>query len=473
MGSKKKSKGSEPIQTSPTLQIRPTRKELRALGKQLREKCPRESHAIWKATRSRRDPVDLIRESNQGRLAQLVPIRHGRMLQSPFAYYRGTALNMAADLATTPVSGLQVQACGDCHLMNFGSYATPERRVVFDINDLDETLPAPWEWDIKRLATSFLLACRNNGFGKESGRDAALNCVRSYRERMAQYSEMTVLEVWYASIDVEELLPTIRDKEARERAEKRLAKARERNVLEDEFPELATSEGLAPAIKDAPPLIFHPRETGYEEQMASFQKAFADYKGTLQEDRRILLERFKLMDFAIKVVGVGSVGTVCGIMLLMASEQDPLFLQVKQARPSVLEAYAGKSRHSNNGERIVHGYRMMQSASDLFLGWTEGRLGRHFYVRQLKDMKIKPLVEMFTPSAMLQYAELCGWALAHAHARSGEPSQISGYLGKSERFDDAIADFASVYADQCEKDYEVLAQAARKGDIDVFMEDAT
>lgn len=473
MGSKRKPQGSEPIQPKPTLQNRPTRKELYASGKKLREKCSRESHAIWKASRARRNPIDLIHESNQGRIAQLIPIRHGRMLQSPFAYYRGTALNMAADLAATPVSGLHVQACGDCHLMNFGSYATPERRVVFDINDLDETLPAPWEWDIKRLATSFLLACRSNGFDNDTGEDAARTCVRSYRERMAEYSDMTVLEVWYASIDTEELLPTIRDKEARERAEKRLAKARERNILEDEFPELATSEGVAPAIKEAPPLIFHPRETGYEEQMASFRKAFADYKETLQEDRRILLERFKPMDFAIKVVGVGSVGTICGIMLLMASERDPLFLQVKQARPSVLEAYAGKSRHSNNGERIVHGYRMMQSASDLFLGWTEGRLGRQFYVRQLKDMKIKPLVEMFTPSVMLQYAELCGWALAHAHARSGEPSQISGYMGKSEKFDEAIAQFSCSYADQCEKDYEVLVQAARKGDVEVFVEDET
>ena len=455
------------------LKKRPTRKEMRALGKQLRERCPREDHAIWKVTRKRRDPLDLIRESNQGRIPQLIPIRHGRMLQSPFAFYRGTALNMAADLASTPVSGLQVQACGDCHLMNFGAYATPERRVVFDINDLDETLPAPWEWDVKRLATSFLLACRNNGYSEDTARDTVHACVRSYRERMAEYSEMTVLEVWYASIDSEVLLSSIRDKETRQRAEKRLEKARQRNILEDEFPELATSEGLEPAIREAPPLIFHPHETGYEEQMALFHKAFIDYKDTLQEDRRLLLERFTVMDFAIKVVGVGSVGTICGIILLMASEQDPLFLQVKQARPSVLEPYAGKSRHANNGQRIVHGYHMMQSASDLFLGWTEGRQGRHFYLRQLKDMKIKPLVEIFTPDVMLQYAQVCGWALAHAHARSGDPSQISGYLGKSEKFDDAIAEFAFVYGDQCEKDHEVLTQAAKKGDIEVVVEDET
>lgn len=472
MGGKKKTKESDPIETSPSLQPHPNLAELVAFGKSLRDKCPRQSHAVWQASSDRRSPLELIQESNRDRLPQLIPIRHGRMLQSPFAFYRGAALNMAADLASTPVSGLRVQACGDCHLMNFGAYATPERRMIFDINDLDETLPAPWEWDVKRLATSFVLACRNNGFRDEEAREAVLSCVRSYREHMAQYSKMTVLEVWYASIDVEKLLPTIRDKETRERAEKRLESARERSILEHEFPSLATSEGLTPSIKEAPPLIFHPREVAYEEHVAAFQAAFASYKETLQEDRRLLLDRFKLLDFAIKVVGVGSVGTICGIMLLMAGEEDPLFLQVKQARPSVLEPYAGKSRHANHGERIVHGYRMMQSASDLFLGWTKGRLGRHFYVRQLKDMKIKPLVELFTPSVMAEYAELCGWVLAHAHARSGEPAQISGYLGKGDKFDEAIADFARSYADQCEQDFEAVIAAARKGEIEVFVEEA-
>lgn len=471
MASKKKTNESEAIETSPSLQRHPTHDELVAAGKSLRDKCPRQSHGIWQAPPARRNPLEHIHESNQGRLQQLIPIRHGRMLQSPFAFYRGAALNMAADLAATPVSGLRVQACGDCHLMNFGAYGTPERRVILDINDLDETLPAPWEWDVKRLATSFVLACRNNRFSEDDARDAVLRCVRAYRERMAEYSQMTVLDIWYASIDMEKLIPSIRDKETRERAEKRLASARERSTLEYEFPELATSEGLKPSIKESPPLIFHPREIGYEEHLDAFQQAFDSYKKTLQEDRRILLERFKIMDFAIKVVGVGSVGTVCGIVLLMAGEQDPLFLQVKQARPSVLEPYAGKSRHANHGERIVHGYRMMQSASDLFLGWTEGRLGRHFYIRQLRDMKIKPLVELFTASVMLQYAEICGWMLAHAHARSGEPAQISGYLGKSDKFDQAIADFSKAYADQCEQDYAVVVQAARKGELEVFVEE--
>ncbi len=466
----KSSKTQSPIETSPSLQTHPTLDELYAMGKSLREKCPRQDHAVWQPPANRPDPLELIEQSNQGRIEELVPIRHGRMLQSPFAFYRGAALNMAADLASTPASGLRVQACGDCHLMNFGSYATPERRVIFDINDLDETLPAPWEWDVKRLAASFVLACRNNGFSEASARDAVLACVRSYRERMAEYSEMKVLEVWYASIDAEQLIPTIRDEEARKRIQKRLATAREHSALEHDFPELVTTSGFSPSIKENPPLIYHMREVGHEEQTANLEAAFARYRETMQEDRRLLLDRFKLMDTALKVVGVGSVGTYCGIMLLMASDHDPLFLQFKQARPSVLEPYAGKSLHPNDGQRIVHGCRMMQSASDLFLGWTEGALGRQFYVRQLKDMKIKPLVEIFTPSVMLQYAELCGWTLSHAHARSGEPAKISGYLGKSDNFDNAIADFAIAYADQSERDHETLLKAVRAGKLEVFIE---
>lgn len=469
--SRKASKTRSPIETSPSLQAHPTLAELYAMGKSLRDKSPRQDHAVWKAADNRVDPLVLIEESNRGRIPQLVPIRHGRMLQSPFAFYRGAALHMAADLADTPASGLRVQACGDCHLLNFGAYATPERRVIFDINDLDETLPAPWEWDVKRLAASFVLACRNNGFSEDCARDAVLCCVRSYRERMAEYSQMRILDVWYASIEVKDIIDSIQDEEAVKRMQTRLAKARERSVLEHDFPELATTSGLAPTIKENPPLIYHMRDKGHEEQTANVQRAFARFRESMQEDRRLLLDRFKVMDVAIKVVGVGSVGTFCGIVLLMASEHDPLFLQFKQARPSVLEAYAGKSRHTNDGERIVHGCRMMQSASDLFLGWTEGDLGRHFYVRQLKDMKIKPMVEVFTPHVMLKYAEVCGWTLAHAHARSGEPAKISGYLGKSDKFDQAIASFSTAYADQCERDHETLLKAVRAGKLEVFVEE--
>jgi uncharacterized protein (DUF2252 family) len=393
------------------------------------------------------------------------------MVKSPFAWYRGTALNMAADLAHTPVSGPIVQACGDAHLLNFGAYATPERRVVFDIVDLDETLPAPWEWDVKRLATSFVLACRDNGFREDQARDTARACVRSYRERMAEFAEMRVLDVWYAAIDVEQLIATIRDDEARKRARRRLEKARCRSVLEHEFPQLVRTDGLAPTIRDNPPLVYHWREVGREEHMASVRAAFAAYRDTLLQDRGALLDRFELVDIAVKVVGVGSVGRVCAIMLLMAGEHDPLFLQVKQARPSVLEAYAGKSVHANSGQRVVVGGRLMQSASDLFLGWTRTERGGDFYVRQLKDMKIRMLVELFTPGVMSQYAELCGWCLARAHARTGEPATISGYLGKGDQFDEAVADFSEAYADQCERDHGALVKAVRAGRLDVVLEE--
>jgi uncharacterized protein (DUF2252 family) len=440
------------------------------MGKDLREKCPRRGHAVWKAPADRADSIDLMEGANAGRIPRLIPIRHGRMLKSPFTFYRGAALNMAADLAGTPSTGLRVQVCGDCHLCNFGAYATPERRVVFDINDLDETLPAPWEWDVKRLAASFLIASRDNGHRKDAGRDAVLACVRSYREHMAEYSDMRTLDVWYSSIDSETLHATIKDKEARQRARKRIEKARERSVLEHDFPELVLSNGAAPTIKENRPLIYHWREEGHEELMAAVQKAFANYRETLPEHRRILLDRFKVMDFAVKVVGVGSVGTYCAVMLLMANEKDPLFLQVKQARPSVLEAYAGKSLYANNGQRIVIGYQLMQSSSDIFLGWTEGREGRQFYIRQLKDMKVKPLVEVFTPTVMQQYGTLCGWTLARAHARSGEPAKISGYLGKGDAFDEAIADFSVAYADQCERDHEVLTKAVRAGRLQAIVE---
>ncbi len=440
------------------------------MGKRLREKCPRSLHAVWNAPANRRDPLRLLEESNKGRLPELIPIRYGRMVRTPFTFYRGAALNMAADLAVTPASGMRVQACGDCHLLNFGDFATPERRVIFDINDLDETLPAPWEWDVKRLAASFVLACRSNGFGKDRAHDAALSCVRSYRERMAEYSQMSALDVWYARIDVEEVLPTIRDKEARQRHEKLLAKARARSVLEHDFPRLAAMSGRRPTIKDSPPLIYHPHERGVRELLVRTRAAFAGYRESVQEDRRALIDRYELKDIAIKVVGVGSVGTFCAVALLMASESDPLFLQVKEARRSVLEAYAGKTIYPNHGQRVVNGYRIMQSASDIFLGWTKGELGRNFYIRQLRDMKVGPLVELFTPGVMTQYAEICGWTLARAHARSGAPAQISGYLGKSDAFDKAIATFSIAYADQSERDHAVLEKAVRSGRVEVLRE---
>lgn len=392
------------------------------------------------------------------------------MLKSPLAFYRGAALNMAADLASTPTTGVRVQACGDCHLANFGAFGTPERRVIVDINDLDETLPAPWEWDVKRLATSFVLACRNNGHDRHDTRDAALTCVRSYRERMAELAQLRVLDVWYADTDLEQLIPQVRDSELRLRLRRRLEKARARSVLVDDFPRLATRTTGVPSIKDAPPLIFHPLGGRRDADAAMLQRAFASYSRTLPVHRRRLLERFQLVDIAVKVVGVGSVGTRCFVMLLMAGKNDPLFLQVKEARPSVLAPYAGKSPYANEGQRVVIGHHLMQAASDVFLGWTSGANGRQFYVRQLKDMKIKPLVELFTPTVMLQYAELCGRILARAHARSGEPALISGYLGRSHAFDEAVASFSLAYADDSERDYDALVRAVRRGKLEAILD---
>jgi uncharacterized protein (DUF2252 family) len=386
------------------------------------------------------------------------------MLPSPFTYYRGTALNMAVDLARTPVTGFRVQVCGDAHLGNFRCFATPERRVIFDIHDLDETLPAPWEWDVKRLAASFVVACREN-VGEKVGEDAANACVRSYRVHMDEFSKMRALDVWYASWEAEELFARIEDAEIRSRTHKRLAKAKAKCSWEDDFPKLACTKTGAPVIKEHPPTIYHHLERGEATFYATIANIVALYRESLTDDRRELLDKFRLKDMAIKVVGVGSVGTVCSIALLMAGRKDPLFLQVKEARASVLEAYAGKSAFANHGHRVIAGHRLMQSASDVFLGWTRGKDGRHFYVRQLRDVKIKFDVEQFEPPKMLQFADWCGATLARAHARSGEPAAISGYLGKSDVFDRAVTAFAVAYADQCERDYECLKKAVRAGTL--------
>jgi uncharacterized protein (DUF2252 family) len=455
----------------PKSAFHPSREERYEKGKLLRNSCPRSSHAEWKPTHDRPSTLQLLEQSSQGRIPQLVPMRYGRMLRSPFTFYRGAALNMAADLAATPVTGLRVQVCGDCHLCNFGAFATPERRLIADINDLDETLPGPWEWDVKRLAASFVLAGRNNGHSERDARDAATACVRSYREHMAEFAEVSVLDVWYARVDLEGLTDNLTDKEAQRRLQRRIDKARDRCVLEHDFPELASHDGWSPSIKENPPLIFHYRDYSQEKFDDIVRQAFAAYRESMPPYRRVLLDRYKLMDIAIKVVGVGSVGTRCAIMLLMADDDDPLFLQVKEARPSVLEPYAGKSEYPNHGQRVVQGHFMMQAASDLFLGWTEGSHGRHFYIRQLRDMKIKPLVEIFTPGVMLDYAEICGRILARAHARTGDPVILSGYLGKNDKFDEAIARFSVAYADQSERDHDELTAAVRNGKLEVVIED--
>jgi uncharacterized protein (DUF2252 family) len=447
----------------------PSRKEILAKGKSLRERCPRRSHGEFRPTRNRFDPLALLEASNKGRVPELIPIRWGRMLQSPFTFFRGAAAVMAADLAKTPSTGLHVQACGDCHLLNFGGFATPERRLAFDINDFDETLPAPWEWDLKRLAVSFVIAARNNDFSKGDARDAAQASVRSYRKRMIDFAGQRALDVWYARIDLDKIVDDFGDPETRRRLRKRIAKAAQRDVVEDDYPKMVAHNGGRPVIRDNPPLIYHwshlPTSFG-----PALQKTVAAYRATLPEDRRVLLDRYRLVDLAAKVVGVGSVGTRCGVALFAAGDDDPLFLQVKEARRSVFEPYVGASPYANRGQRVVIGQRLMQAASDLFLGWAIGPQGTHFYVRQLRDMKLKPLTELFTPLTMREYAKTCGWALARAHARSGSPGMIAGYLGKSEAFDEALADFAVAYADQNERDWEALRKAVRDGRIKVQAE---
>lgn len=359
----------------------------RAEGKRLRDAVPRAEHSGWKPPTERPDPVEVVLAQNEGRVLDLVPIRHGRMLQSPFAFYRGTAAIMAADLAHTPSSGLRVQACGDAHLSNFGAFATPERAVIFDVNDLDETLPAPWEWDVKRLTASVVLAGRHIQLKQRESARAARDAVRSYREHMAEYAFMKALDIWYDRIDLKRLVDSVPDEEDRARIEKKLEKARGRTVAEHDFPKLAEHVGSTPRIKDNPPLIFHSAELKEDEDTGNVKEAWALYHESLPEHVRVLFDRFHLCDLAMKVVGVGSVGTSCLIALYMAADDDPLFLQLKEAKASVLEPYAGKSLHGNHGQRVVVGQRLMQAASDSFLGWTQGRRGRHFYVRQLRDMK--------------------------------------------------------------------------------------
>jgi uncharacterized protein (DUF2252 family) len=441
-----------------------TRKERVAAGKALRVKVPRRSHAGWKAPANRRNPVEAVEESGRGRPPKLVAIRNGRLMQSPFAFYRGAAAIMAGDLARTPASGIRVQACGDSHLMNFGGFATPERRIVFDLNDFDETLPAPWEWDLKRLAASVVVAGSNNAFRKADAREIATRCVQSYREHIAEYAGMRLLERWYDRIDAEELLALIESKKWKRRVQKQIAKESAPAIAHDDFPTLTGVKKGRVRIKDNPPLIFHETRLTASEFARVVEEAFRRYRATLTDDRQALLDRFAIADVASKVVGVGSVGAYCAILLMIADRDDPLFLQVKEARASVLEPYAGNSVYANRGQRVVAGQRLMQAASDLFLGWTEAR-GKHFYIRQLRDIKIKPTVEAFGTKAMAKYAEWCGWALARAHAKSGDAATISGYLGTSARFDDAVATFAVEYADQNERDHQALLKAIRAGRI--------
>ncbi len=463
-----KTKATVPVEVPsplPQTHIGPVADRL-ARGKALRERCSRKAQADWKPPAKRANPIDLLVENSKGRIEDLVPIRYGRMMANPFAFYRGAAAVMAYDLSHTPSTGLMVQACGDGHLVNFGGFATAERKIIFDINDFDETSIAPWEWDVKRLATSFVIAGRNNGFSAADCHEAAWRAAQSYRTKLAEYSQQAVLDVWYDTIDFDYIIDHSPDKQSRNFYLKKLQATAEQSAHEKEFARLAFAAGEAPRIIDHPPLIYHYADIREADQRARGEASLADYLKSLPPERRVLLDRYTLADVAMKVVGVGSVGTWCGIALLMSGRGDPLFLQFKQARQSVLEAYAGASPFKHSGQRVVVGQRLMQAASDMFLGWYTGPEGRQYYVRQLADAKIKPVIEIMKRQNLLAYAGLCGWALARAHARSGDAAVLTGYLGSSSAFEDAIAEFSAAYADQNERDHAALVAAVRSGKIE-------
>ncbi len=439
-------------------------------GKALRAAIPWTDHAGWNKPADRVDPLDLLEESNRGRLKELIPLRWGRMSVSPFTFFRGAAALMAADLKDTASTRVYVQACGDCHLLNFGAFATPERNIAFDLNDFDETLPAPWEWDLKRLAVSFVLASRENQLKAKFETGAVTALCSAYREKMAEYSKMSILDIWYDRIDWQHVIKnTDRDTLKNQRTQL-LKKAQKRNS-EYYFPKLVDKKQDGYIIKDAPPTIYHVDDFDGLQFKPAVQAALETYAASLQEDKRRLFSRYRFVDTAIKVVGVGSVGTTCVVILMLAPDDEPLFLQMKEARQSVLEPYAGKSAFENRGQRVVEGQRIIQSASDIFLGWTEFDNGKHFYIRQLRDTKIKLQPEFWDGDTMIEMAEIMGAVLAKAHARSGDSAVISGYLGKDDaEFDEAIADFALTYTNQVERDHALLAQAIKSGRIKAIIE---
>ncbi|HEY1654158.1 MAG TPA: DUF2252 domain-containing protein [Candidatus Tumulicola sp.] len=435
-------------------------------GKALRAACPRSSHAAWRPRDASDDPVALLEESNAGRIPGLIPVRYGRMAASAFAFFRGSAILQARDLLATPIGGPLVQLCGDCHLMNFGGFATPERNLIFDINDFDETFPGPWEWDVKRLAVSIVLAARHQGFGEEAARAAASTAIASYRLKTAVYAQLPPLDVWYAQIGFDELKTFFRrnsDVLGRLRDAERYARARTSETI---FPKLATVTEGRIAIADDPPLIYHFHQyvDRWDELIRAF---FKRYRRSLPPERQRLFDRYRFEDIAIKMVGVGSVGTRCTIALFLADGIDPLFLQMKEARRSVLEPPGSPSRYAHQGERVVTGQRSMQAASDIFLGWTKVPQSQDYYVRQLRDMKVSVDLDAFTRRTLSDYGAICGWALARAHAKAGDPAVVCGYLGASDRFDRAVTRYATAYADQVEHDFAAFTAAIHSGRISV------
>jgi len=452
--------------------------ERAARGKEARAAVPRDSHAVFDPPPDRPDPVALLEEQAATRVPELVPVRRGRMMVSPFTYYRGAALPMASDLSHTPVSGLAVQACGDAHLSNFGIFGSAERRLVFDVNDFDETLPGPWEWDVKRLAASMEVAGRGNGFGGKDRREIVTATVASYRRAMRDFAKMTNLDVWYAHADLDQLRAEFDSQlKARQRkmVDKGMAKARTRDSMQ-EVAKLTHLVNGRPRIIADPPLIVPvadllPSQMDQETFTAQIKDLLAKYQRTLETDRRYLLEQYEFADMARKVVGVGSVGTRCWIVLMLGrDESDPLFLQIKEADKSVLAEFVGASKYTNMGQRVVAGQRLMQASSDIFLGWQRIEAGldgqqRDFYVRQLRDWKYSIVIEALLPRGLRVYGEICGWSLARAHARSGDRIAIAAYLGSADVFDQAITRFAAAYADQNERDHQALVDAVTSGRI--------
>jgi uncharacterized protein (DUF2252 family) len=465
----------------------PSVEERKAQGKRAREQAAQSSHAGWIPAADRPDPVALLEEQNATREQDLVPVRHGRMLVSPFTFYRGAAKIMSADLKDTPRAGLTTQLCGDAHLSNFGVFASPERALLFDLNDFDETLPGPFEYDVKRMAASFTIAGRNNGFNKAEAHDVTLSSVAAYREAMAGFAQMRTMDIWYSRLSEQGVMAALKaamgttkdkaqKKEAQDRekaAKKNVLKARTRDSLQA-LSKLAEHVDGNYRIVSQPPIVIPLRELtlppgmSVDELQHAIHEQFRSYRATLQDDRRRLLERFEIIDVARKVVGVGSVGTRAFIVLLQGrDQQDPLFLQIKEATASVLEDHLPKSRYKQHGERVVQGQRMMQAASDIYLGWTKGvEANRWLYWRQLRDMKGSADVESLKAFGLTFYARQCGWTLARAHARSGDPIAMAAYLGKSDAFDRSITDFSERYADQNEQDYQAFANAIRTGRLE-------
>ena len=464
-----------PRTTTSVAKKRPTREQRISRGKAARAEVPRASHAEFVAAPDRAEPLTLLMAEDTTRVPELLPIRYARMASSAFAFFRGAALPMASDLATTPRSGLNVQLCGDAHLSNFGLFASPERHVVFDINDFDETLPGHWEWDVKRLATSVEIAGRANGYSSKVRRASVLATVAAYRRSMRAFAKMDPLDVWYSHADMTRIAALTEgalNPHQRKNVQRTVAKAQTKDNL-GALGRFATVQDGAPRLTAEPPLVVPVRDlwAGKEAQKVAeeLRRLLSDYRDTLEPERRVLLDRYRLVDMARKVVGVGSVGTRSWMLLLIDDDLHPLFLQAKEAGPSALEQFVGASEYDNAGQRVVIGQRLMQAVSDIFLGWIRATgtddVRRDFYLRQLRDWKGSAEVETIRPEGIGPYGELCGWTLARAHARSGDPVAVAAYLGGSPSFDEAVHSFAESYADQNERDHQSLLDAIGSGRI--------